>query len=84
MLPFPANGNITYNPVTNVATYSCGPGYALNNTGQRTCQNNSQWSGTNTICERKEKEDVFVDVYLLYIHTQLSCVRHSPTLLMDK
>ena len=50
MLLSPPNGNITYNSVTNVATYSCNPGYAPSNTGQRTCQNN-QWSGTAVTCE---------------------------------
>ena len=54
MLPFPPNGNITYDPDTNVAIYSCDPGYVLSPTGQRTCQSNDQWSGTTVTCERME------------------------------
>ena len=63
MLPFPANGRITYDPNTNVATYSCDQaGYAPSPTGQRTCQSNDQWSGTTVTCERMEREDVLVGV----------------------
>ena len=58
MLPFPANGNITYDPDTNVATYSCDCGYGPSPTGQRTCQGNNQWSGTTVSCERMEREHV--------------------------
>ena len=60
MLPFPANGRITYDPDTNVATYSCDPGYALSNTGQRTCGSDNQWSGTTVTCERMGRENAFV------------------------
>ena len=56
MLPFPANGDITYDPATNVATHSCDPRYAPSPTGQRTCQSNNQWSGENVTCERMERE----------------------------
>ena len=62
MLPFPANGSITYDPATNVATHSCDPGYELSNTGQRTCQSNNQWSGTTVTCESIKREDVFVNL----------------------
>ena len=56
MLPFPTNGNITYDPVTKVACHSCDPGYAPSNTGQRMCQSNNQWSGTTVTCERMRKK----------------------------
>ena len=51
-----------------------------------TCQNKYQWSETTVTCERMEKEDVLVDVYVYntIIYTQVLCVQHSPTLLMDK
>ena len=50
MLPFPANGSITYDPDTNVATYSCDqPEYAPT-IPQRTCQSDNQWSGMTVIC----------------------------------
>ena len=63
MLPFPANGMITYDPFTNVATHSCDQtGYGPSNTGLRACQSNNQWSGTNVTCERMEREDVLVGV----------------------
>ena len=62
MLPFPTNGRITYDPATRVATHSCDPGYALSNTGQRTCQSNNQWSGTTVACERMEREDWLLGV----------------------
>ena len=55
MLPFPANGWITYDPVTKVACHSCDPGYAPSNTGQRMCQSNNQWSGTTVTCERMRR-----------------------------
>ena len=58
MLPFPANGNITYDPDTNVATHSCDPGYALSNPGQRTCQSNSQWSEATITCEGMERDKI--------------------------
>ena len=85
MLPFPANGRITYNPVTNVATHSCDPGYAPSNTGQRTCQSNNQWSGTTVICKSMDKEDI-VGMYqqIILLCTQLSCVKHPQALRMDK
>ena len=78
MLPFPANGRITYDPDTNVATHSCDPGYAPSNTGQRTCQSNNQWSGTTVTCERIEREDVLVGVCLqtFVLYTGIMC----PTL----
>ena len=85
MLPFPANGNITYDPATNVATHSCDPGYALSNTGQRICQRDNQWSGTTVICERMKREDLLiVNKPLFFIPVQVSCVQNSQTLRMDK
>ncbi len=51
-LDTPTNGRITYNPVTNVATYDCDTGYNPTGNGQINCQSNGtnvgSWTGSVT------------------------------------
>ena len=57
MLPFPANGRITYDPDTNVANYTCDQDGYGPTVSQRTCQSNDHWSinETTVTCERMER-----------------------------
>ena len=71
MLSFPANGNITYDPATNVAIHSCDPGYAPSNT-ERTCQSNNQWSGTTITCQGKTMNNNHHPIMEMRL-TQVSC-----------
>ena len=60
LLDAPQNGNISY-PLndTDLAVYSCEPGYELSNTEHRVCQS-GQWSGEAPECLGRHK-DTFLD-----------------------
>ena len=51
-LSSPANGYVTVEGTTegSVANYSCEQGYRLLGMDQRTCLQNAQWSGTESLC----------------------------------
>ncbi|CAH1248696.1 CSMD1 [Branchiostoma lanceolatum] len=52
-LPVPLHGNKTGgNLYGNVVTFTCAAGYDLIGDSTRTCQGNSQWSGTQPSCSR--------------------------------
>ena len=80
MLPFPANGNITYDPTTNVITHSCDPGYTPSPTGQRMCQSNNQWSGTTVNCECMREKMRYDSGCVLTDFCSLYTVIMCPTL----
>ena len=52
MLTPPSNGTISYDAVTNTATYSCNTGSTLTGAPQITCNDTTmQWSATPPTCE---------------------------------
>ena len=55
LLPSIANGEIQYpsnsTGIGSVARYKCFPGYSLQGDAERICQEDSQWSGTQPVCQ---------------------------------
>ena len=61
----PSDGSVSLSGTTagSTATYSCDDGFTLQGRSTRTCQTNSQWSGSAPTCERKQ------DVANLALHS---------------
>ncbi len=61
------NGEVsqTY-PDGGVATYTCNPGYDIvSGDGQRTCQDNGQWTGTEPACMRMYQISTMKHPYII-------------------
>lgn len=54
-LSSPANGDVAFSSTEfgAIATYSCNDGFKLIGSKTRTCQLDSQWSGSEPFCQRK-------------------------------
>lgn len=61
----PSDGSVSLSGTTvgSTATYSCNDGFTLQGQSTRTCQSNSQWSGSAPTCQRKR------DVANLALHS---------------
>ena len=74
-LSAPVNGNITGSGLSpqSKRSFSCNTGYTLQGSENRTCQDDGQWSGTNTTCASKAflctRTLIWVDNGSLLLHT---------------